>query len=126
MIEFARGRLRAANVSHCQLRPSCMTGPGMSSTPSISSTSFSRSAGLHAIAHHGRGDAMPGGRGHVAVPDRLAVVMGVDVDEARRDDATPGIDFLRATTLEPADGGDPVATHRDIAAAADLSIVATP
>ena len=36
----------SANDSHSHFRPSCMTGPGMSSTPSISSTSFSRSAGL--------------------------------------------------------------------------------
>ena len=71
------------------------TAPGMSSTPSISSMRLSRSAGLHrreadaAIAHHRGGDAVPGRRRRCGVPDRLAVVVGVDVDEARRDRAGP-------------------------------------
>ena len=48
---MSRGRRSSASryspkVSHCQSRPSCITAPGMSSTPSISSISCSRSAGL--------------------------------------------------------------------------------
>src|SRR5947209_8874009 len=38
-----------------------------------------------AIADRHGGDAMRGGRAQAARPDRLAVIMGVDIDEARCD-----------------------------------------
>ena len=80
----------SANDSHSHFKPSCMTGPGMSSTPSISSTSFSRSAGLQGRS---RRRSCPSPRSSrrgtttasAAVPHRLPVVVRVDVDEARRD-----------------------------------------
>ena len=37
-----------------------------------------------AIAHYHRGDAMPAGRRHFVIPGRLAVIMGVHIDKARR------------------------------------------
>ena len=49
-----------------------------------------------AIAHHRGGDAVPGGRRHVAVPYRLGIVMGVDVDEAGGDQLALGVDLFRA------------------------------
>ena len=76
-------------LCHAQSRPSCSAVPGMSSTPSISSMRRSRSAGRTgreadaAVAHHDGGDAVPRRRQQAAVPGGLAVVVGVDVDEAR-------------------------------------------
>ena len=67
-----------------------------------------------AIAHDGGGDAMPGGGRHVAVPDRLGVVVGVDVDEAGGDEFAFGVDFFRAAARDRADRGDPVADDADV------------
>ena len=53
-----------------------------------------------AIAHDRGGDAMPGGRRHVAVPDRLGVVVGVDVDKAGGDELALGVDFFRAAARD--------------------------
>ena len=71
------------------VRPSSSTAPGMSSTPSISSMSRSWSAGRTGAkptpqlpSDHG-GDAVPATTGSALAPRRLAVVVGVDVDEAR-------------------------------------------
>ena len=52
--------------------------------------------------------------GEVAVPDGLAVVMGVDVDEARRDEPALGVDLLAPRAASRADGGDPAAGDGDI------------
>ena len=46
-----------------------------------------------AVAHHGRRDAVPARRGQLGVPRGLAVVVGVDVDEARRDQGAVGVDL---------------------------------
>ena len=53
-----------------------------------------------AIAEHRGGDAMPGGGRHERIPGRLAVIVGVDVDEARRHDQAGGVD-LAAARAEP-------------------------
>jgi len=47
-----------------------------------------------AIAYHHRGDAVPGRDAEHAIPQDLRIVMRVDVDEARADDAPRGIDRL--------------------------------
>ena len=101
------------NVSHSHERPSCRAVPGMSSTPSISSMRRSWSAGPHrreadaAVAHHDRGHAVPGRRGELGVPRGLAVVVGVDVDEARRDERAVGVDLpARRVPSTCADLGD--------------------
>src|SRR5690606_32486592 len=44
-----------------------------------------------AITHDGRSDPMPGGRAQVGVPGCLPVVVGMDVDPARRHQATCGV-----------------------------------
>ena len=49
-----------------------------------------------AVAHHHRRDAVPAGRGELVVPRRLAVVVGVDVDEPRRDEGAVGVDLPSA------------------------------
>ena len=59
-----------------------------------------------AIAHDGGGDAMQRGGGEVGVPDRLAVVMSVDIDVAGGDEVAGGVDLLRAGAVDLADGGD--------------------
>jgi hypothetical protein len=50
----------------------------------------------------------------VAVPYCLAIVVGVDVDKAWRDQLALGIDFLSAILRNFADGGDAVALDADI------------
>ena len=52
----------------------------------------------------------------MGVPHRLAVVMGVDVDEARRDRQAVGIDLLAAARRHLADFGDLAVLDRDVAA----------
>ena len=49
-----------------------------------------------AIAHHHRGDAVPAGRRQLAVPGRLAVIVGVDIDEAGRHQRACGVEFAPA------------------------------
>ena len=67
-----------------------------------------------AIAHHRRGDAMPARRLQMRIPGRLAVIVGVDVDEARRDQQALGVDLLVGAAGDLADGGDLAVLHRDI------------
>ena len=49
-----------------------------------------------AVAHHDRGHAMPARRCQLDVPRRLAVVVGVDVDEAGRDEGAVGVELAAA------------------------------
>ena len=49
-----------------------------------------------AVAHHGGRDAVPARRGQLDVPGRLAVVVGVDVDEAGRDEGAVGVELATA------------------------------
>ena len=50
----------------------------------------------------------------MAVPHCLAVVVGVDVHEARCDQLPLGVDLLGAVTRNLADGGDAIALDADI------------
>src|SRR5262249_1483208 len=53
----------------------------------------------------------------VRVPEELAVVVRVQVDEARREGKAAGVDFRRATLGGSADGRDFPARHGEVAAA---------
>ena len=68
-----------------------------------------------AIAEHSRRDAVDGRRTEAAVPGRLAVIMGVDVDEAGGDDASPGVDFLRPRARNLSHCDDPPLGDGDVA-----------
>ena len=122
----ARGRARRGtgrSVSHCQSMPSCRAVPGMSSTASITSTRKSSAPGPHrreadpAVAHDGGGDAVVGRRRHLRIPDRLAVVVGVDVDPAGCHEGTVGVDLAAASPVDRADLDDLVAVDGDIGGA---------
>ncbi len=73
--------------------------------------------GLHrgeadaAVAHDHRGDALPRGRGQQRVPGDLAVVVGVDVDPARRDQQTVGVQLLAPGAGDLAHEADPTVVH---------------
>ncbi len=67
-----------------------------------------------AIAHHRRGDAVPARGLQVRIPGGLAVIVGVDVDEARRDQHALGVDLFGALPAHLADGGDLAVLHRDV------------
>ena len=68
-----------------------------------------------AIAEQDRRDAMPRRRGQHRVPGRLAVVVGVDIDPARRDQQPVRVDHSPRRPGLAADRDDPVAVDRDIA-----------
>ena len=74
---------------------------GIASVRVIVSIERSRKSGLHrgeaeaAVAEHHRGDAVPAGDRAVRVPADLGVVVGVQVDEAGRDDQPVGVDDPR-------------------------------
>ena len=67
-----------------------------------------------AIAHHHGGDAVARGRHEALVPGRLPVIVGVDVDEARRDGQPLGVDLLAPGAGDAADGSDAAVLHGDI------------
>jgi hypothetical protein len=67
-----------------------------------------------AIAHYRRGDAVPARRLQTGVPHGLAVVVGVDVDEARRDQQALGVDLFGAFPRNSANRRDLAVLDRDI------------
>src|SRR6266700_2979080 len=67
-----------------------------------------------AIAHHHRGDAVPGRGADRRVPADLRVVTGVRVDKAGRDDAIGGVDDPLGAVLDLADLGDLAVRDRDV------------
>src|SRR5581483_6066509 len=68
-----------------------------------------------AIAHHRRRHAVLRGRRDVLAPGDLAVVMGVDVDKAGRDQLAPGVDLFPALACDLADLADAAVLDGDIA-----------
>src|SRR5262249_18472757 len=54
-----------------------------------------------------------GGR-HAAIPHRLAIIVSVDIDETRRDQLAPRIEFVGAVFHDRADGRDAAAFDADI------------
>ena len=73
-----------------------------------------READAAIAEHQGRG-AMPGGRRQHGIPCGLAVIVGVDIDPARRDQPSLGLDLAPAGTGLTADLDDPVAGERNVA-----------
>ena len=67
-----------------------------------------------AIAEHGGCDPVPARGREKGIPGGLAVVMGVDVDEAGRDQQAAGIDHPLRVAQLVADGDDEPALHRHI------------
>ena len=59
-----------------------------------------------AIAHHGGGDAVLRRGRDVLAPGDLAVIVGVKVDEAWRDQLAPGVDLFGTFARDPADFDD--------------------
>ena len=109
-------------LSQSQRMPSASAAPGMSSTPSISSISSASPARPHrreadaAVAHHHRGHAVVDAGREGLVPGGLAVVVGVDVDEARRHPGAAGVDALARRAGDAADLDDAPVPHADIGA----------
>ena len=69
-----------------------------------------------AVPHHDRRDAVPGRRARGGIPEELAVVVRVDVDEARREDETCGVQLDVAALRHATDRRDAVAAHREVPA----------
>ena len=111
------------SVSQPHWMPAVSAAPGMSSTPSISPMSHSWRSGGHrreadaAVAHHDGGDAVPARRRELLVPGGLAVVVGVDVDEAGRDERAVGVDLLAAAAVDRPDLGDDAVGDGDVGGA---------
>ncbi len=74
-----------------------------------------------AIAHHRRGDAVPARRLQVGIPGGLTVIVGMDVDEAGRDQHALAVDLLPALPAHLADSGNPAVLH-----ATSASLIAAP
>src|SRR4029453_18737975 len=69
-----------------------------------------------AVPHDDRRDAMPGRRARGRIPEELAVVVGVDVDETRREREPRAVDLARAALGDATEAGDPAARHGEVAA----------
>ena len=122
---MSRGRASSAsrywpNDSHDQFRPSCERGAGNvldafhQLDQALAVLDLHRREADAAIAHHRRGDAVPARGLQARIPGRLAVIVGVDVDEARRDQQALGVDLLGALARHLADRGDLAVLDRDV------------
>ena len=94
--------MNSGKVSQSHGSPSTMTTPGMSSTPAIRSTS-TRDRPRDTARSRRRSCPSRGGhavmrrRGHPVRPDRLAVVVGMHIDEAGRHQQPGRVDFGAAS-----------------------------
>ena len=76
-------------------------------------------AGCHtdaAISHHDAGHAVPGGAADHRIPADLRIVMGVRIDESRRDDQFRCVDLALAAFGDLADFDDAIAVDCNVAA----------
>ena len=67
-----------------------------------------------AVTHDHGGHAMPRGRRHFLIPGGLTVIVRVDIDKPRRDHASGGVDFLRATLCQITHRDDTVPDNTDV------------
>ena len=67
-----------------------------------------------AVAEYDGRDAVPEGRREQGVPSDLTVEVGVDVDEARRDEQAGGVDLLSAEVVDFSEGGDDAVVDGDV------------
>jgi hypothetical protein len=70
-----------------------------------------------AVAGDHGGDAVVGRRLQPVVPRRLAVVVGVDVDETRRDECAGRVDLATPAAVDLADLDDAIAADRHVGGA---------
>ena len=68
-----------------------------------------------AVAEHDRRDAVGGRRLERVVPGDLAVVVGVEVEEAGRDEGAVGVDLAAGGLVDLADGDDAAVADADVA-----------
>ncbi len=73
-----------------------------------------RSEADAAVAHDDRRHAVPRRGCELAVPGRLAVIVGVDVHEPGRDQRAVGVDLLCRAGADPTDLGDHAPVDRDV------------
>jgi len=66
------------------------------------------------IPHHDRCHAMPGRDGEHAVPHHLGVVVGMDVDEARRHHTIRGVDLAICTAADRSQRGNASIANADV------------
>ena len=69
-----------------------------------------------AVAGEDGGDAVPRRRRRRRLPVQLRIVVRMDVDESRRDDAPVGVDGARCALRHPADADDAAVAHGDVGA----------
>ena len=95
----SKASMNSGNVSQVHGRPSVIATPGMSSTPAISIDQHVVVVGRHgrepdpAVAHHHGRHPVRRRRRQPVRPDGLAVVVGVQVDEARGDEQAGRVDL---------------------------------
>ena len=70
-----------------------------------------------AVAAEDRGDAVLDRRARGRVPEQLCVVVGVQVDEARRQRLPLGVNGFRGRVIDVTDGDDPPVADADVAVA---------
>src|SRR3546814_1551396 len=68
-----------------------------------------------AIAANRRGDAVEAGGAQLGIPEHLRIIMGVNVDEARRHDQSRGIDLALRWPRHRAHRRNPIPRNRDVA-----------
>ena len=71
-----------------------------------------------AVAHERRRHAVPDGGRAEPVPERLGVVVGVQIDDPRGHEEAVGVDGPRGRGVHPADLRDGAILHRDVGAIA--------
>jgi hypothetical protein len=70
-----------------------------------------------AVADHNRGDAVPARERAIGIPEQLGVVVGMQVDEARRHDQAAGVDdMVGVGGADVADLGDAAILDADVGA----------
>ena len=115
----AAASMNSGKVSQSQVMPLFSTSKGMPSTFTRSHGDLAR-LGLAgrdadaAVAHHHGGHAVPRRGRDRAVPADLRIVVGVRIDEARRDDQAVGVDGALGAFRHLADFGHLAVGDRDI------------